>query len=201
METTVAKKIETKEFTVREVFDALKQNGFEHIRSMWQDTHNGSLTGGCILGQGAANLGVLPGNDEDLSLITEDYFTNQLGLEYPEYNDDEEYYSREEVIDSAAAFSLEKQLNRFENTGKWAKDSNNPFANLSKCANAIMHWNDAIDPNSIKVRDRYGNLVNQYLLKTYDEVVEAAREILEPHMDKTVTLAIVDYSQWLPPKK
>ena len=51
---------EFKEYTVREVYEALKQDGFEHLRGEWTSTDmDGVINGGCVLGQTAVNLGVL----------------------------------------------------------------------------------------------------------------------------------------------
>lgn len=54
------------EFTVEQVFNALAQDGFEHLRGQWtaQDL-NGVITGGCVLGQTAVNLGVASTYDDE----------------------------------------------------------------------------------------------------------------------------------------
>lgn len=47
------------DITVRDVYNALKQNGFEHIRRDWTRADiEGVITGACVLGQAALNLGV-----------------------------------------------------------------------------------------------------------------------------------------------
>ena len=55
--------------TVKQVFEALEKNGFEHIRGSWfkfSETNSNLVVGGCVLGQAAINLGVLqPIDSED----------------------------------------------------------------------------------------------------------------------------------------
>ncbi len=44
--------------TVKELFDSLEKNGFEHLRGSWFKYDNdGLIVGGCVLGQAAINLG------------------------------------------------------------------------------------------------------------------------------------------------
>ncbi len=47
------------EYTVEEVYNALKKDGFEHLRGQWTSTDmDGAIVGACVLGQTAINLGV-----------------------------------------------------------------------------------------------------------------------------------------------
>ncbi len=44
--------------TVKELFDSLEKNGFEHLRGTWfRYNDDGLVVGGCVLGQAALNLG------------------------------------------------------------------------------------------------------------------------------------------------
>lgn len=48
-----------KEVSVRDIFLALKENGFYHLRQEWTaEDVDGVIVGGCLLQQGAMNLGV-----------------------------------------------------------------------------------------------------------------------------------------------
>lgn len=56
--------------TVEEIYEALKKNGFEHLRGVWYKGNGGDLiAGGCVLQQGAMNLGVAT-IDSDASLYS-----------------------------------------------------------------------------------------------------------------------------------
>lgn len=80
--------VDTIEVTVRQVFNALKKNGFEHLRGSWfmfkdedgeqfEDMHDATkrtvVIGGCILGQGAINLG----SDSDTLIVQLNQFKNK----------------------------------------------------------------------------------------------------------------------------
>lgn len=72
--------METETFTVKQVYDALAKDGFEHLRAQWtaQDIH-GVITGACVLGQAAINLGVVPSDDDsEFSLL---YQLNKFDVE------------------------------------------------------------------------------------------------------------------------
>ena len=50
--------------TVEDAYKALVKNGFEHIRKEWVSTNpDGTILGGCAIGQMAINLGVAPIGD------------------------------------------------------------------------------------------------------------------------------------------
>jgi len=49
----------TETITVRQAYEALAKNGFRHLREAWtKEDIEGVITGGCLLQQGALNLGV-----------------------------------------------------------------------------------------------------------------------------------------------
>jgi hypothetical protein len=54
-----------KEIDVEEVFEAIKKNGFEYVREAWFSYEpDGTVKGGCVLGQAALNLSVPASNEE-----------------------------------------------------------------------------------------------------------------------------------------
>lgn len=59
-------------FTIKQIYDALAKNGFQHLRGKWtsQDI-NGVTVGACVLGQAALNLGVVDHSayDEEDTLV------------------------------------------------------------------------------------------------------------------------------------
>ena len=186
------KEITYKDFTVREVYDALVQNGLQHLRKNWLiKTFDGKLTGGCILGQGAYNLSVLPHSDDEF----EDMFP--IGQYMPKFSsedayDDDDY--EDQVIDTQnkfVGFGLYDQLNKFDNVSeKWSADI------TGGCGEAIVYWNDLQDTlGHWDAENR--KYIQSFVLETYEEVLEAAKDILAPYMDEVIRLAVIDYS-WNP---
>jgi hypothetical protein len=149
---------EYKTFTVREIFEAIKKNGFEHLREQWYSFNNdGKAIGGCVLGQAALNLNVPADSDTSGDLTS----------------------------------NLWAQLNQFDTPEKWI-DSMYPM-NTRVAGKAIVYWNDhrVIDPETgANVTDADGYV---WTLPTYNDVVEMAREVLEPHFDETIKLPHVEY--------
>lgn len=43
--------------TGKDLLEAIKKNGFEHLRGQWFAGNDGKVTGACIIGQAAINLG------------------------------------------------------------------------------------------------------------------------------------------------
>jgi hypothetical protein len=144
---------EYKEFTVREIFEALKKNGFDHLRGEWVSTNSrGKAVGACAIGQAALNLGVQASPDEDTS----------LGNLYDEL-----------------------QTLEVDPSSRWYVGD---FA-----GGTIVHWND------LRVTDGFGNPQYtaqkhpKYVLRYWYQVVEMAREVLEPHFDKIIRLPHFEY--------
>lgn len=150
-------KVTTKEYTLREIFEAIKKNGLLHLRGEWYGTNDkGKVNGACVLGQAAFNLNV-PANDN---------------------------YSPEG--------NLESELNNFplDQNSKWATYNG---SRIYKVGDAIITWNDAysFEKDGRVAQDSKGR--SKYALRTYDQVVKMAHEILEPYFDKTVSLPYYEY--------
>lgn len=185
--------IELKTFKVSDAFDAIKENGFEHMRGDWyhraylDSSGKPSLTGGCVLMQGALNLSVAPNNGSEWIRVED----SVASLELQEQGID--------VWTLRDNYNLLTQLNQFEvdSTNKW-------YTRLAMavCGDTIIHWNDKMDYVDTNKIDDYGNpkYIAESYLKTYADVIEMVREILAPHMDKEIQLAVVDYSVWNPVK-
>jgi hypothetical protein len=137
----------TREYTVEQVFEALKQNGFEHLRENWFSRETGKQ-GACVLGQAAINL-----NSVDPLLLRGD----------EEVEEDKNFISN--------------QLDRWAYRGrKWRWNTPQRLG----LAQVIIHWNDERDYS------RVGD--NPFALKTYEDVVQMAYDVLRPHFDKIVKL-------------
>lgn len=129
---------DTEQVTVKQVFDALAENGFQHLRRTWfAEDVTGVITGGCVIQQGAMNLGVVASGG------------------------------------SFAPYSLAAQLDTLPvaKNSKWYTAEARPVAGQT-----IIHWNDKRGPDS------------HYKLRTYKAVIKMAKEILEPHFEKKLTL-------------
>lgn len=185
------KEYETREFIVQEVIDAIKVDGLEHLRGQWIDAYAGKLYGGCVLGQGAINLGVLP----DINVLPAGLYSKQSGN------------------------GLVYQLNQFRNVSpKWSTHPpNGPMIvvdadfpdekepafyygaegntinpeTLRSCGDAIITWND------LEKIPYDGD--SEYALATYEEVAQMAADILAPYANEKITLTVIDYSEWKVP--
>jgi len=164
---------EVKEFTVRQVFEALAQNGFYHLRDTWTaDDMHGVIDGGCVLHQGAMNLGVLSSKD-----------TNEYSEEFID-SDIEEYEAEAKYL----KYNIQDQLNKWSVRpgSKWAPevysgDFVEQARDRRRLGNVIMYWNDL---SSYDEKED----VSIYHLSTYEDVIKMAEEVLKPHMDKTIKL-------------
>lgn len=105
---------------VHEVFEALKENGFEHLRTTWFGTKDGKISGGCILGQAALNL--------NLYVTTENI--------YPAIDIKDTFQT--DINSTISQYSLESQLDRFLNRAKKWDYTDRPKG----LASTIIHWND-----------------------------------------------------------
>lgn len=157
-----------KTFTIEEVFENLKKNGFEHLRGEWFSGNKAA----CVLGQAALNLKVLA-NDEDSDVVVDLLFSDS----------EEDIY--EEVEYRALSYSLLNQLNRWRyRNKKWLAENDFVAPGLG---DVIIHWND-----KYKVVFEGGIYVRKYALPTYQDVVDMAYEVLKPHFNKTVKLLTVE---------
>jgi len=155
------------EKTVKEVFEALKKNGFEHGRGTWfTDLENEKPTA-CILGQGAINLGVWG------------FTPSTHGIYYQSSID--EYNERPSSLNTIIG-----ALDQFE------VDEDNPWfmGRHAGAGTTIIAWNDKCDEIWDPAKQDH---VLVYVLTTYKAVVKMAEDILKPHFDKTVELAVYDY--------
>lgn len=155
-----------REYTLKDIFDALKKNGFEHLREAWFSSEDGSK-GGCVLGQALLNLNsVSPDIDEAEAQVEDDeeygllHQLNKFSYEGDKWN----HYSFEDEIDGEVTtqefFLQGNQLN---------------------LGNLIIHWND-LRLYNLDGDDYY------YPLETYEQVVEMAYDVLSPHFDEKVKL-------------
>lgn len=161
---------QTKKIKVREAWEALGKNGFEHIRSDWFSYgEDGLIVGGCALGQMALNLGAIP-------------------------YDVKPYDNNLTPVEDGFDHNLLSQLNRFQNVAEaWIvpDDTRSGAYDPTACGSAIIYWNDAtIETGEI---NSYGEPISEYILKTYEEVSNMAREILEPYFDEEVELVEYNY--------
>lgn len=153
-------KCDVLKLTVEEVFNALKKNGFRHLREEWLDSKNGKYTAGCILGQAALNLQIVPAAD------------------WIEIDDSDQQFS-DDLSTKLYAYTLEGQLDRWAYTNKKWRVPNNDESTRQGLATTIIHWNDyeAYDPKA---------MASVYVLKTYADVVNMAYDVLKPHFAKTI---------------
>lgn len=168
-------KVQMKDFKVSEIVDAIAENGVDHLREEWLAVYDGKISGGCVLGQGAFNLGVLP-----YAGAVNDFAINAPDSSNP---------------------GLLDVLDQFGTPTKWV-DPN--YSVTRHCGNAITHWNDKYTyeyPDGMSEDQAYnlgledeGTIV--WALPTYESVVEMVREVLAPYMDEVVSLPVVDYTTW-----
>jgi hypothetical protein len=162
--------------TIKQIYEALAQNGFEHLRGEWFDGLKGKK-GGCVLAQTAMNLGVFAYNPYDS--YNDGYDSNTT----PYHGWASKYYSEylEDFKNGAPEVkNLQSVLDEFD------VDPESQWFIGNKAGYTIIHWNDARDYNE-------KNLDYQYRLKTYQEVAQMARDILEPYFDQKVQLTTFDY--------
>lgn len=154
--------------TVREVYEALEKNGFEHLRGSWFiKNEDGVVIGGCILAQTGVNLGVLVKGHE--------------GVPPERYGELDNTLTRH-------TFDLLSQLNRF-----WVSEEAPKFSHSADgngLGDQIVRWNDAVELGFV---EKDGFLKKVYVLKTYEEVAAVARELMEPFFDETVELIEFDW--------
>lgn len=170
--------VSLKTFTVKEVYDALAANGFEHLRGKWIDVDSqGKPVGGCVLGQTAVNLGVFAESEQFSDALYDVYITQRI----PDDDDEEDYRSVDDRVDADMETyshnTLEVQLNRF-----LVPDDSPWNYGAGEAGSVIIHWND--QPSD----DGKG-----YALATYEAVTEMAYDILSPLFDETVTIAVQEY--------
>ncbi len=157
------------QLTLRQVYDALAADGFEHLRDQWINDFNGKVVGGCALGQAAANLNVLPHSTYgfDGSYITEDGIFGRPGS----------------LFEALRAFPVV--------VDKW-KVSSNGEDEYESVAEAIVGWNDAgvweSDPDNEEDYIQVG-----WALPDYEDVVEMAYDVLEPFFDEVIEVEQHDF--------
>lgn len=152
---------EVKIVTVKEVFESIKENGFEHLRGSWYDTGiDGKIKGGCVIMQGGLNLNIIASGEDVIRIAPSANYR---------------------LTDMLGQHSLQQQLNTIPapRDGKWY--------NLETGAGStIIHWNDLIK------YDEEENKIG-FVLETYEEVVDMARDVLEPYFDRELTILAYEY--------
>lgn len=119
---TLPKNVKT--YTVREVYDALAKNGFEHLREQWfKVNEDGSVAGGCVLGQAALNLSIVA--------TAEDGWWRYIENMEEQPNN---------------TYTLWDQLNKFHinRKSKWASQGEHDPDSL-QVGDVIIFWNDLYD--------------------------------------------------------
>lgn len=180
--------IELKEFDVEDIYNAIAENGLEHLRGKWIDADSsGKLTGACVLGQGAANLGVFT---EATALLHDiETFFYDLDKTITDDERDNDYEGPNYLVDNAVEtyndHTLENALNGFETplTSKWRVKSIYGIGSL------IIYWNDNIE-NEEWIE---GRKVQNYTLKTYEAVTAMAHDLLSPYFGEKIKLAVKRY--------
>lgn len=159
-----------KQFKVSEIVAAIEENGFDHLRGKWVQMDGNKIRGGCVLMQGALNLGVMPDHLDDDS---------PLNFLYDHAADEEDDVLSAWENDRSG--TLVRELNQFPNIStKYAARY------AEGCGSSIVEWNDRVLDVGIP----------KYVLPTYEDVVKMVKDILAPYMDFVVTLKTVDFSQW-----
>jgi hypothetical protein len=189
--------LRTKTFLVKEIYDALDKNGFEHLRGTWFEGWNdGKPVGACVLGQAALNLNVVADYGDNHEVHDDDPFDNLLKrvVKYPvlaDFVDVDDFYAEEDRVESllghignqAENYSLLTQLDKFNvpADSKWLRDD------LTGVGSTIIHWNDSYDLKQNKITWKYEFV---YKLPTYEDVAKMAFELMEPYFDQTVELML-----------
>lgn len=163
-----------KEITVREVYEALEKNGLDWIRGRWfengLDSDDGVIkpVGACIMGQGAVNLGVIGSLDDDNHPLNNLYnYIEQFDVGYVD-----------DKVDTLIFYSLENQLNRF------TVPVDNPYhlSYIAGLAETIIAWNDL----------QSGVYDYPYQITTYEEMLNIAKNLMEPFFDEKIHVLAVN---------
>lgn len=152
--------------TVEDVYNALKQNGFDHLRGTW-------LTdgGGCVLGQAAMNLNVAA--SADVSDVSEE------SPDWVEYQGAWRQYALDEQLNSVGSLSK---------GDTWYPDEE--YTQPLGIGDTIIYWNDKY----VYKNGDIGTGVREYVLPTYDDVANMAYGILKPFFNETVKLLKYEYN-------
>jgi hypothetical protein len=155
--------------TIAEVIEAIDKNGFELLRMQWIGTGSyGEVNGGCVLGQGAVNLKVVP-TDDFVDRVIENWFEGDESRADEHNFDDLRYFLKD--------YTLDAQLDTIPAPrNKWSADVEGSSASV------IIHWNDA----------KHGSY-GEYVLKTQEEITAMAKEVLEPNKDKVIQLLAYEW--------
>jgi hypothetical protein len=167
--------VRLKTLTVEDVFRGAEKNGFEHLREVWlsyKDADGSTArypTGGCILGQAALNNEIVG----DLGDVLLSELINLMGTDL--YTD---------VESSLRPYSLIGQLDRFEISvdSRWKIPDRSDGRLLGT---VIMFWNDEMN-----------EYADEYVLPTYADVVNMAREVMTPFFSETLRVMEYDYHDY-----
>lgn len=162
--------VELKTVKVSEVIDAVKQNGFEHLRGEWIHSVGGKITGGCVLGQGAVNLGILSHDDTDETT----WGTLYTALKQFKIR------SNNKWVKKAREWNIFPETN--EETGK---EGWNAALMIISLNDASYYPDYPTDPYRA-----------EYRIKTYAEVAQMVEDILTPFANKEIYVLVQDYSDW-----
>lgn len=164
-----------KTITVDKVLEAIEKNGFKHLRESWLDFDaNGNVIAGCVLGQAAVNLGILP------VMPSYDAFEKH----FPKvYSLDRKYEIKMNSWQSAIGESLPNGLVEFVIEHSLRNQLDRVGSPKELLGSQLIDYNDAYD---------YDDGIRKFTY-SWKEVLMFARKILTPHLDKTVTLI-----EWTP---
>lgn len=178
--------IELKEFDVEDIYNAIAENGLEHLRGKWIDADSsGKLTGACVLGQGAANLGVFT----EAGALQHDIETFFYDLDKTITDDDEDYEGPDYLVDNAVETYSEHTLESALNGFSTPDDSKWRASGIFGVGGTIIYWNDKVE-GEVWVE---GRKVTNYTLPTYQDVTAMAHDLLSPHFGEKIKLAVKRY--------
>jgi hypothetical protein len=193
-----------KDTTGREIFEAIKQNGFKVVREAWI-TGQGPDVSACLLGMAGLNLGVVASNTFDDSALGGKYgydnfpsqysLINQLNtVKMPKPNRFGTTNVGDHIItefDNPTLFDGSFRTSGWDYTSddldEWARTISQRFNQLN------------LDPSQNPISN--STTLSWYKL-SWDASVEMARQALEPYFDHVFKLATEDYSEllaWTPP--
>lgn len=97
---------------------------------------------------------------------------------------------RESLNSEANLYSQLSKLPVLPENSKWAIDPNDSTYELDSVASAIITWNDA---SRMKYDYTTDKEINEYLLKTFEEVHQMVHDVLEPYFDTQFVVDVWEF--------
>lgn len=146
--------IKTKEYTVKEVFEALKKNGFSFTRGEYIYKSAKAISA-CALGQAGLNLSCL---------VSEEIIDNPY-MAPPELE-------KAFLIKKYRSFTIEGQLNKWKYRNKKWRRTDHGYLGLGA---VIIYWNDKFDETTgewvLRTYEDVANMAEEVLRPHFDKVV------------------------------